>query len=153
MHADEITIDKDLVHQLIAQQFPQWAHLAITPINAVGTDNAIFRLGTDMAIRLPRIVSAAPKIEKEYEWLPQLAAHLSLAIPTPLAFGLPIEIYQHPWIVYRWLDGHNGTHTSINLDHAAISLGRFIGELHTLDTTHALQSSRGYPLPELDNEV
>jgi hypothetical protein len=33
----------------------QWADLPIAPVQSAGTDNAIYRLGDDMAVRLPRI--------------------------------------------------------------------------------------------------
>ncbi|GAG81426.1 unnamed protein product, partial [marine sediment metagenome] len=36
-------------------QFLQWADLPIEPVRSAGTDNTIFRLGNDMAVRLPRI--------------------------------------------------------------------------------------------------
>ena len=55
MHADEVDIDVSLVGRLLAAQFPQWADLPIEPVHSAGTDNAIYRLGEDMAVRLPRI--------------------------------------------------------------------------------------------------
>ncbi len=79
MHLDEMTIDKELVKRLIKNQFPQWADLSVEPINATGTDNVIYRLGKEMAIRLPRIPRSAPNINKEYEWLPKLATHIALS--------------------------------------------------------------------------
>lgn len=54
MNPDEIDIDCPVVVRLIARQFPQWAGLPITAVHSAGTDNAIFRLGDDMAVRLPR---------------------------------------------------------------------------------------------------
>ncbi|PLS78194.1 MAG: phosphotransferase, partial [Chloroflexi bacterium] len=55
MHADEVETDAALVRRLLAAQFPQWSELPITPVRSAGTDNAIFRLGDDLAVRLPRI--------------------------------------------------------------------------------------------------
>ena len=55
MHADEVDTDPPLVSRLLADQFPQWAHLPIERFESSGTDNAIYRLGEDMAVRLPRI--------------------------------------------------------------------------------------------------
>ncbi len=50
----EPDIDTPLVSRLIAAQFPRWAGLPITRVPSAGTDNAIYRLGDDMAVRLPR---------------------------------------------------------------------------------------------------
>lgn len=55
MHADEADIDAPLVRRLLAAQFPHWADLAFEPVDSNGTVNAIYRLGDDMAVRLPRI--------------------------------------------------------------------------------------------------
>jgi len=54
MHADEVHTDVSLVGRLVAAQFPQWADLEIEPVRSSGTDNAIYRLGDNMAVRLPR---------------------------------------------------------------------------------------------------
>jgi aminoglycoside phosphotransferase (APT) family kinase protein len=134
MHPDEINIDKALVKRLIQNQFQQWTELSIEPLNSAGTDNAIYRLGKDMAIRLPRIPSAAPHINKEYAWLPRLAKHVSLAIPTPLAKGLPSKDYPWPWLIYRWLDGENATQSNIDLNKAAVALGHFVVDLQKVET-------------------
>jgi aminoglycoside phosphotransferase (APT) family kinase protein len=48
-NADEITVE--LVQQLIAAQFPQWAILPVTPAEPQGWDNRTFRLGATMSVR------------------------------------------------------------------------------------------------------
>ena len=55
MHIDEVDTDVTLVSRLLAKQFPQWADLSIEPVASAGTDNALYRLGDDMVVRLPRI--------------------------------------------------------------------------------------------------
>lgn len=75
MHADEVGIDVSVVRRLLAAQFPQWADLPIEPVASAGTDNAIYRLGEDMAVRLPRIPRATGQVDKEQRWLPRLAPH------------------------------------------------------------------------------
>ena len=89
MHADEIETDAALVRRLLVQQFPRWSELAIVPIASYGTDHDIYRLGDDLAVRLPRIGWATSQAVKEATWLPRLAPHLPLAIPVPLAMGRP----------------------------------------------------------------
>lgn len=73
MHADEVDTDAPLVRRLLAAQFPQWAGLPVEPVASAGTDNAMYRLGEDMAVRLPRIKGAVADVEREQRWLPRLA--------------------------------------------------------------------------------
>lgn len=154
MHIDEINIDKDLVRRLINAQFPQWSALSIEPVKSAGTDNAIYRLGKDMAVRLPRIASAALQIDKEYTWLPRLASQLPLAIPVPLGKGMPAEGYPCSWAIYRWLDGENATIECIaDLRKVAIDLGHFVAALQQIDPTAGPPSNRGRPLAECDHET
>lgn len=61
------------VERLIAAQFPQWAHLPITPVEPGGWDNRTFRLGETMTVRLPSTPGQAGQAEKERCWLPVLA--------------------------------------------------------------------------------
>jgi len=89
MHAGEVPVDAPLVRSLIAAQFPHWGRLDLEPIPSTGTDNAIFRLGSEMGVRLPRIHWAIPQVDKEWTWLPRLAPHLPVAVPVPLAMGKP----------------------------------------------------------------
>ena len=107
MHADEVHTDDVLVRRLLTTQLPEWASLPIERVPSSGTDNALYRLGDDMVVRLPRIQWAVAGLERELEWLPQLAPHLPVEIPTPLAKGSPDDEYPWPWAVYRWLDGEN----------------------------------------------
>ncbi len=85
MHADELDIDTDLVRQLLRQQFPHWAELEIERVPDAGTDNALYRLGADMVVRLPRREHNVIGLEKERVWLPRLAPLLPLAVPVPPA--------------------------------------------------------------------
>jgi aminoglycoside phosphotransferase (APT) family kinase protein len=134
MHADEVDTDVSLVRRLLAAQFPQWADLPIEPVESAGTDNAIYRLGEDMAVRLPRIHWAIGQVEKEQRWLPKLAPHLPLAIPVPLAKGNPAEGYPWHWSVYPWLEGENATIERIaDPRQAAADLAHFITALQRID--------------------
>src|SRR5882672_11151242 len=146
MHSDEIDIDVSLVQKLLAAQFPQWASLPIEQVHSGGTQNAIYRLGNNMAVRLPRIKGAIKAIEKEYEWLPRLAPFLPLTIPTPLGKGTPGEGYPWPWSVYQWLDGESAVDTISDLSQAATDLGQFIAALYNVDATDGPPCRRGRPL-------
>ena len=136
MHVNEVDTDATLVHRLLAAQFPHWSDLPIAPVESAGTDNALYRLGGDMAVRLPRIHWAVGDIEKDLQWLPRLAPHLPLAIPVPLALGTPAEGYPWHWGVYRWLAGENATLDRIaDPRQTATALAQFITALQAIDTT------------------
>lgn len=159
MHADEVETDVSLVKRLLAAQFPRWAKLPLEAVPSGGTDNALYRLGEDMAVRLPRIHWAIGQVEKEQQWLPRLAPHLPLAIPVPLAMGTPGEGYPWPWSVYRWLEGENATLERLTDPcQATAKLAQFIAALQQIDSTGGPppgphNSSRGVPLAMRDAAV
>jgi aminoglycoside phosphotransferase (APT) family kinase protein len=107
-----VVIDAGLARRLVAAQFPQWAHLPVRPVELDGWDNRTFRLGSELSLRLPSAESYAPQVDKEQAWLPRLAPHLPLPIPTPVARGEPGEGYPYPWSVYRWLEGQPASATA-----------------------------------------
>lgn len=156
MHDDEIETDVALVRRLLAGQFPQWAGLRIEPVASYGTDHDIYRLGSHLAARLPRIGWATRQAAKEAEWLPKLAPHLPLALPVQLAMGRPAEGYPFDWSVYKWLPGENANGTIHDLDQAAVDLAAFVKALRQVDTTGAHPRpphGRGGPLAEGDEQV
>lgn len=126
-----------LVSQLISAQFPQWAHLPIKPVEFSGWDNrTTFRLGEDMTVRLPSTEGCAAQVEKEQRWLPRLAPLLPLAIPAPLAMGVPSDEYPWNWSIYRWIDGENAAIERItNLNEFAEQLSQFLNVLQQIDVT------------------
>lgn len=134
MHSDEVDVDQSLVRQLVDAQFPQWAELALQPVASTGTDNAIYRLGADMAVRLPRIHWAMPQVAKEFQWLPLLAAHLPVAVPVPLAKGKPGLGYPFPWLISSWLDGQDLEHGPLeDIGQLARDVAGFVVALQAID--------------------
>jgi aminoglycoside phosphotransferase (APT) family kinase protein len=109
MHADELDIGVGLVRRLLAEQFPEWVHLPLEPVLPLGTDNANFRLGDELLVRLPRRSRTSVTLEKERHWLPRLAPQLPLAVPVPVAEGVAGDGYPFAWSVYRWLPGETAT--------------------------------------------
>ncbi|MEU3916597.1 aminoglycoside phosphotransferase family protein [Streptomyces sp. NPDC029004] len=151
MHADEASTDAALVHRLIAAQFPRWAGLPVEPIDSAGTSNAMYRLGRDMVVRLPRLAGAAHDVEKEHRWLPQLAPLLPCDIPVPLGKGTPALSYPWHWSVYRWLDGENPSVGSIaEPGLLAQDLAEFVTALHRIDPMDGPPSYRSEPLADRD---
>lgn len=128
------TIDAAQVRCLIAAQFPQWAHLPVTPVAVSGWDNRTFHLGDAMTVRLPSAAHYAAQVEKEQRWLPRLAPYLPLPVPQPLALGAPACGYPWRWSIYRWLAGAPATlENVIDLDAFALALAEFLVALQRID--------------------
>jgi aminoglycoside phosphotransferase (APT) family kinase protein len=147
-----VLIDTTLVRRLLSTQFPQWAHLPLTPVPQSGMDNATFRLGDDLSVRLPRYPHWAGQVAREHRWLPKLAPSLPLAVSEPLEIGEPGEGYPYPWSVYRWLDGETATtDTLADPVRAALDLAGFVNALQDIDPTDGpgpeqSNAFRGVPL-------
>lgn len=130
-------IEIDLVRQLVASQFPRWAHLPVRPVEVDGWDNRTFRLGDDLSVRLPSGADYALQVDKEQQWLPVLAPQLPLPIPTPVARGEPGDGYPYPWSVYRWLDGRPAAAgPGTDLGPLAADLATFLVALRDVDARH-----------------
>jgi len=155
MHADEVDMDDALVQGLIAVQFPQWEHLPLQRMPSTGTDNAIYRLGRHLGVRLPRIHWAVPQIAKEAEWLPRLAPHLPTAVPEPVAKGEPGDGYPYPWLVYTWLDGQDALVGAMDdWGQLAHDVAAFVSALQQADTAGAPPAgARGGPLAPHDKST
>jgi aminoglycoside phosphotransferase (APT) family kinase protein len=154
MHADELATDAGLVRRLLAAQFPQWEDLPLEPVPSSGTDNALYRLGIDMVVRLPRIHWAVGGVDKDWQWLPRLAPLLPVAIPVPLAKGAPAEGYPWEWGVYPWLEGENPTVGRI-ADPRSLTrdVVQFIDALHGSDLADGPPTRRGAPLDGQDESA
>ncbi len=137
--SNKLEITTPIVKDLIAEQFPQWAHLPIKPVDVSGHDNRTFRLGDAISIRLPSAERYASKVLIEQKWLPFLAPHLSLTIPEPLALGQPSKHYPFNWSIYRWIDGESANTLYIDelpLALIASQLAQFLNELHEINPTN-----------------
>lgn len=154
MHDDEVATDAALVAHLVAEQFPDWAGLRVEPVESIGTDNAMYRLGDAMSVRMPRVQWAVAPLEREFEWLPRLAPQLPFATPVPLALGEPGDGYPWPWTVCRWLDGtHPGVGRILGADRLAADLARFVLAMRALDPEGAPSTAWPRPLHEEDGFV
>ena len=152
-------IDATLARSLLSEQFPQWAHLDVCPVEAQGWDNRSFRVGEEFVARLPSAAPYATQVEKEQRWLPRLASHLPVAVPVPIAEGRPGHGYPWKWSIYRWIEGE--TLSSASGAHATViarDLGKFLGALHRVDAVDgpapgAHNFGRGDDLGIYDEEV
>jgi aminoglycoside phosphotransferase (APT) family kinase protein len=152
-------ITPHLVSRLIAAQFPQWAGLPVRPVDVDGWDNATFRLGDGMSVRLPSSEHYVEAVEKEHRWLPVLAGHLPLPVPVPLAKGTPGSGFPRPWSVYRWIEGDPATEGTVgDLCQFAADLADFLAALYKIDPTGGPAPGthnffRGGPLTVYDGET
>lgn len=142
MHADEVVVDAALVRRLVAEQHPQWADLPVVHASSAGTDNAMFRLGDELAVRLPRIPGAAGGVEHEQRWLPVIGRALPVETPVPLAQGVPAHGYPWPWSVYTWLEGRPPGPADLT-ERLVQDLAACLRVLHALDVPGGPPNHRG----------
>lgn len=151
MPAAEVDLDAALVRALLAEQFPDLEALPLDLV-ANGWDNAVFRLGDDLCVRLPRRQAAAPLVEHEQRWLPSLAPTLPLPIPAPVRSGGPSRTEGFPWAwsVCPWLPGRIALEAPpADAVEAAVVLGHFVAALHRPAPADAPPNPyRGVPLSD-----
>jgi aminoglycoside phosphotransferase (APT) family kinase protein len=152
MHDDEVEVDEGLVRRLLAAQMPDLADQPLTTVEPWGTDNAIWRLGDDLVVRLPRIRWATGQVAREAMWLPRLAPHLPVAVPAPIAVGAPGEGYPYAWAVHRWIPGDPARLDLVDDPVTlALDLARVVRALRSLPTDGAPAArNRARPLHEYD---
>ncbi|MGY4642714.1 aminoglycoside phosphotransferase family protein [Cellulomonas sp. URHB0016] len=99
----EIDVTEPLARSLLREQHPDLADLPLTWAGT-GWDNALWRIGTDLAARFPVRAAAAPLVMHEQAWLPVLAPLLPVDTPTPVRVGTASSTYPWPWSVVPWYD-------------------------------------------------
>lgn len=130
MPAAEVEVTADLVRRLLADQHPDLARLPVEFL-ANGWDNAMFRLGRELVVRLPRRKLGAEIIAHEQRWLPELAPRLPLPVPYPERTGHSAHGYPYSWSVVPFLPGSPATDSPpADLASAAAAIGGFLGALH-----------------------
>jgi aminoglycoside phosphotransferase (APT) family kinase protein len=123
-------IDEQGVRMLLREQHPDLAGLPLERA-ATGWSNETWRLGGDLAVRLPRRAPVAADLRKEHRWLPALAPRLPLPVPTPSRLGEPAAHFGWPWLVTTWVPGEPGDRAAITCGAAAADeLARFLLALH-----------------------
>lgn len=152
MHKDEIITDAAFVGRLIAGQFPEWGDLPVTPVPSSGTDHAMYRLGDEMVVRMPRRPGGGEIIEHEKRWIPVLAPHLPVEVPMPFGMGKPDLGYPYPWLLLPWLDGVNPVVNHVADPHRlAGDLANFIAAMRRIDPNDA--PATGLTLAQRDAQV
>lgn len=143
----EVAIDETLVQGLLEDQHPDLATLPIRHVDD-GWDNAMYRVGDELAVRIPRRIFGAPLIDSEQKWLPILGKRLPIPIPVPRRIGEPGRGYPWRWSVVPWLPGVPANVEEPYPDQAA-RLGEFLRRLHVAAPLDAPTSEmRGIPLKD-----
>ncbi len=150
-HVDEVETDVGLVRRLLREQFPEWAGLPVRPVRESGTVNALYRLGDDLVVRIPRNRPSlwSDLVDDELTWLPRLAPLLPVKVPVPVARGRPADGCPHEWGVFEWLPGENPLPGNVP-DSLAEDLAVFVRTLHALDLPGGPDSVRGSDLAPFD---
>lgn len=146
----EIALTAEDVDRLIATQHP---HLrAPLTLVAHGWDNDVYRLGDELAVRLPRRELAAALVEKERRWLPLLAERLPVAVPVPVAAGRPGDGYPWHWSIIPWFQGRRAIDLhATQRDAVADQLAEVLLALHVPSPPEApINPVRGIPMAERD---
>ncbi|MER5445287.1 aminoglycoside phosphotransferase family protein [Streptomyces sp. NPDC002766] len=127
----EIEITAELVRDLLRDQHPDLAGLPVE-FGARGWDNQLWRVGDDLAVRLPWATrSADALLRKEHAWLPALAPRLPLPVPVPQRVGEPSGRFPRPWLVTTWVPGAPADRAPVTRGaEAADALAAFLTALH-----------------------
>jgi aminoglycoside phosphotransferase (APT) family kinase protein len=150
----EVDVSVELVRQLLAEQHPDLAGLALGVL-ANGWDNMVCTVGADLLARLPRRALAAELVAHEQRWLPVLAPRLPLPIPAPVRVGRPAGRFPWKWSVVPFLPGQVAALAAPDhLASAAAALGEFLAALHVPAPPEApVNPFRGGPLADRASRV
>ncbi len=147
----EVEITAQLVRDLLRDQHPDLADRTLR-LGARGWDNQLWRLGDDLAVRLPWATESADALlRKEHTWLPSLAPSLPLPVPVPQRLGEPSERFPRPWIVTTWVPGTPADRAPATpAEDAAESLAAFLSAIHQPAPDEAPAGrGRGGPLADV----
>jgi aminoglycoside phosphotransferase (APT) family kinase protein len=149
---DDIEIDEALVRSLLREQHPDLAGLELRRVEG-GWDNRMYRLGDELAVRLPRTPRGPFLLRTERQWLPVLAAGLPLPVPVPVRVGEPSARFPRTWTVARWVDGEPADRVPISDPRSAGTLAGFLCALHRPAPGDApVSPNRGVPLATLRSD-
>jgi aminoglycoside phosphotransferase (APT) family kinase protein len=145
----EVALAEEQVRALLAAQFPDLAGLPLRLI-AEGWDNAVWRLGDLLAVRLPRRASAAELIRHEQQALPFLAARATVPVPLPLRMGEPLGPMPWAWSIVPWFPGRTMLELPRESRHGGgAALGTFLRGIHVPAPASApVNPVRGVPLSD-----
>lgn len=148
---DDVPADVDLsvalVEALVREQHPDLAD-RVSPF-AEGWDNAVYRLGDDSLVRVPRRELGRANLLLELRFLP-LLPDVGLRVPVPVREGRPGLGYPYPWSIVPFLEGQV-------VDVHPVQAKELLGFFHALHRPGPEElprrASRSMPLQERDLQV
>jgi aminoglycoside phosphotransferase (APT) family kinase protein len=96
-------VDAALAEKLVREQHPDLLDDITWVVS--GWDNAMFRLGEGLAIRIPRRVEAAQLMLNEQRWLAIACEGVSARTPVPVRIGTPTDYFPWSWSIVPWFEG------------------------------------------------
>jgi aminoglycoside phosphotransferase (APT) family kinase protein len=158
-HDEEPDTDPQVVRTLLHLQVPELAELPLYRLGNTGSDNALYRLGTEFVVRLPRLSDAARRLGVEVRGLGRLV-ELPAAVPEVVHAGEPTESYPYPWAILRWVDGvdawearHHEDWFGPDLGHDLAAVVRHLRRIPVADIPPREPGQRGGPLAALDGRM
>jgi aminoglycoside phosphotransferase (APT) family kinase protein len=143
-----VEVSAAVVHALLRDQRPDLANRPLVRV-ANGWDNATFRLGADLAVRLPRREEAVPLVLHEQRYLPVIAGRSPVPVPEPIHAGRPASGFPWPWSIVRWVHGIPAVDAGLDRGHAVNGLAAFLLSLHLpAEADVPVNPVRGVPLIE-----
>lgn len=141
-----VEVSAAVVHALLRDQRPDLAGRSLVRV-ANGWDNATFRLGDDLAVRLPRRDEAVPLVLHEQRYLPGIAGRSPVPVPVPVHAGHPTSDFPWPWSIVRWVHGIPAVDAGLDRGSAADGLATFLLSLHVpAEAGVPVNPVRGVPL-------
>jgi aminoglycoside phosphotransferase (APT) family kinase protein len=146
-----VEVSSAVVKRLVRDQRPDLGDYSLARV-ANGWDNATFRLGDGLAVRLPRRAEAVPLILHEQRYLPDIARRSPVALPVPVHAGRPTTDFPWPWSIVRWVPGATAADVGpAGHGQAAQGLADFLMSLHVpAETGVPVNPFRGVPLTDRD---
>ena len=150
MHKEEIEINDDIVRKLIVEQFPQFASFPMHKVYSIGTVNAVYRLGEEYCVRLPRLDWAGKSLNNEWIVLSAISQSVTLTVPQVVEKGKPGVDYPLVWGIYRWIQGDVYGSVFVDETEAAKALAQFVIELRKVKILSNAPKAGRKPLLDLD---
>jgi len=144
-----IPIDEAFVRAMLREQHPDLAELPLQEVDG-GWDNKMWRLGDDLAVRIPRTPRGPDLLEQEHRWLPDIAARLPLPVSAPVRLGAPTAAFPATWLVTTWVAGEPIDRRPLERGpESATALAGFLAALHQEAPADApVNPHRSLPLPD-----
>lgn len=122
------SISRATVRALLADQHPDLLSLELGE-RFDGWDMAMYRLGPDLAVRLPRVEAAVSSLISEMRFVPRLSSGWDFPFPQVVRSGLPGHGFPWPWAVVTWVPSATADRVPLRTQ-AGPRIGRAIAQVH-----------------------